>query len=104
MVLRTIATEREEKREFYCILERMMKMQEQIPVSFRNVEDVNKFVNIISKYDTDFDLYCGTYCVDAKSLLGIMTMDLRNVMFIKGNCDQAEKRVLEHELRSCALA
>lgn len=104
MVLRTIATEREEKREFYCILERMMKMQEQIPVSFRNVEDVNKFVNIISKYDTDFDLYCGTYCVDAKSLLGIMTMDLRNVMFLKGNCDQAEKRVLEHELRSCALA
>ena len=79
-------------------------MQEQIPVSFRNVEDVNKFVNIISKYDTDFDLYCGTYCVDAKSLLGIMTMDLRNVMFLKGNCDQAEKRVLEPELRSCALA
>ncbi len=79
-------------------------MQEQIPVSFRNVEDVNKFVNIISKYDTDFDLYCGTYCVDAKSLLGIMTMDLRNVMFLKGNCDKAEKRVLEHELRSCALA
>ncbi len=79
-------------------------MQEQITVSFRNVEDVNKFVNIISKYDTDFDLYCGTYCVDAKSLLGIMTMDLRNAMFLKGNCDQTEKKVLEHELRSCALA
>lgn len=78
-------------------------MIEQIPVSFRNVDDVNKFVNIISRYDADFDLYCGNYCVDAKSVLGILTMDLRNKMLLRGNCDTADKKDLESKLRSCAL-
>ena len=79
-------------------------MIEQIPVKLKNVDDVNRFVNILSKFDTEFDLYCGKYCVDAKSVLGIMTMDLRNKMFIRGNCDQEDKTVLEKELRRYALA
>lgn len=60
-----------------------------IQIKFDSVEDVNNFVNIVSKYDSDFDLYCGSYCVDAKSLLGIMTMDLRNSMLMTGNCDNS---------------
>ncbi len=79
-------------------------MGERIPVNFRNVEDVSRFVNILSKYDADIDLYCGNYCVDAKSLLGILTMDLRNPMFIRANCDASDKTVLVRELRKCALA
>ena len=82
-------------------------MMEQIPVRLKSVEDVNLFVKIVSKFDADFDLYCGAYCVDAKSILGIMTMDLRdlrNKMFIKGNCNTADKRVLENELKIHALA
>lgn len=79
-------------------------MIEQIPVSLKNVEDVNRFVNILSQFDIDFDLYCGKYCVDAKSILGIMTMDLRNKMMIQGNCNKDDRRVLERELKLNALA
>ena len=79
-------------------------MEEKIPVQFKNVNDVNKFVDIMSKFEGDFDLYCGRYCVDAKSILGILTMDLRNPMFIRGNCNPSEKRTLMRTLQANALA
>ncbi len=50
---------------------------ERIQVKFNDVTDVNKFVSLVSRHDSDVDLYCGSYCVDAKSILGIMTIDLR---------------------------
>ena len=50
---------------------------EKFEIKFNDVEDVSKFVHVVSQYDVDVDLYCGSYCVDAKSILGIMTMDLR---------------------------
>lgn len=71
---------------------------ETIQVKFETVDDVSKFVQVLSKYDCDFDLYCGSYCVDAKSILGIMTMDLRNKMWMTGVINQDEKRRLIHEL------
>ena len=40
---------------------------EKLEVRFKDVKDVNKFVHLVSKYDSDIDLYCGSYCVDAKS-------------------------------------
>ena len=38
-----------------------------VNIKFRDVADVNRFVHILSKYDADFNLYCGSYYVDAKS-------------------------------------
>ena len=50
-----------------------------INIKFNDVTDVNKFVHILSKYDADFNLYCGSYCVDAKSLLGKQHVDDRKL-------------------------
>ena len=61
-------------------------------------KQINRFVHILSKYDADFNLYCGSYYVDAKSLLGIMTMDLRNSMWMTGNCEPAEANQIIREL------
>ena len=79
-------------------------MGEKIPVHLKDVRDVNEFVNILSGFDGDFDLYCGRYCVDAKSILGIMTMDLRNQLFLTGNCEPSDKRNLVRALRDRAFA
>ena len=73
-----------------------------INIKFNDVTDVNKFVHILSKYDADFNLYCGSYCVDAKSLLGIMTMDLRNSM--TGNCEPNEASQIIRELGDVVAA
>ena len=75
-----------------------------INIKFNDVTDVSKFVHILSKYDADFNLYCGSYCVDAKSLLGIMTMDLRNSMWMTGNCEPSEENQIIRELGDVVAA
>ena len=39
-------------------------------------ENVKTFVSAVSKYPYDIDLRAGRYVVDAKSLLGILSLDL----------------------------
>ena len=45
-------------------------------VSFSKVMDVKRFVESISPFNGQFDLIDGMYIVDAKSLMGILAMDL----------------------------
>ncbi|MBQ1722000.1 MAG: HPr family phosphocarrier protein, partial [Lachnospiraceae bacterium] len=33
-------------------------------------------VNVISQFDSDFDLISGRYVIDAKSIMGIFSLDL----------------------------
>lgn len=77
---------------------------EKIQIKFNNVADVNKFVHLISDYDSDVDLHCGSYCVDAKSILGIMTMDLRNQMWVTCNGNRQERERLANDLSWVAVA
>ncbi|RKI24958.1 HPr family phosphocarrier protein [bacterium 1xD8-6] len=77
---------------------------EKIQIKFNDVTDVNKFVRLVSKYNSDVDLYCGSYCVDAKSILGIMTIDLRNQMWVTCNGDRTEKEQLTKDLTWLAVA
>ena len=77
---------------------------EKIQIKFNDVTDVNKFVRLVSKYNSYVDLYCGSYCVDAKSILGIMTIDLRNQMWVTCNGDRTEKEQLTKDLTWLAVA
>ena len=45
-------------------------------VSFSKVMDVKRFVEKISAFEGDFDLIDGKYVIDARSLMGILAMDL----------------------------
>ena len=54
------------------------------------VENVNKFVNIVSRYPFDMDLRAGRHVVDAKSVLGIFSLDLSRPITLDvydDNCD-----------------
>ena len=62
-----------------------------INIKFNDVTDVSKFVHILSKYDADFNLYCGSYCVDAKSLLGIMHLGINNEIALQMYTDDCEE-------------
>ena len=37
---------------------------------------VKSFVNDLAKFDVDFDLVSGRYVIDAKSIMGIFSLDL----------------------------
>ena len=45
-----------------------------------SIEKVRRFVSIISKFDIDATLKAGRYIVDAKSIMGIFSVDLTNPM------------------------
>lgn len=40
------------------------------------LDDVKKFVNFVSNYDFKIELVSGKYTVDAKSIMGIFSLDL----------------------------
>ncbi len=47
-----------------------------ILVNLSESQQIKNFVNIINKYSFDIDLCSGRYVVDAKSILGIFSLDL----------------------------
>lgn len=47
-----------------------------LKVKFDTIDHVKKFVNAIQTVDTDIDLVHNRYVIDAKSIMGIFSMDL----------------------------
>lgn len=47
-----------------------------VQISLNSIDKVKSFVNEITKYDNDFDLVSGRYVIDAKSIIGIFSLDL----------------------------
>ena len=47
-----------------------------ISIKLPLAENVKAFVNVVNKYPYDIDLRAGRYVVDAKSILGILSLDL----------------------------
>jgi phosphocarrier protein HPr len=45
-------------------------------IMLKSINDVKDFVNIVNNYDFDVDLTSGRYVVDAKSIMGIFSLDL----------------------------
>ncbi|MQN01363.1 MAG: HPr family phosphocarrier protein [Lachnospiraceae bacterium] len=47
-----------------------------VKISLNSIDKVKSFVNTISQFDSDFDLISGRYVIDAKSIMGIFSLDL----------------------------
>ena len=47
-----------------------------VKISLNSIDKVKSFVNDLTKFDTDFDLIAGRYVIDAKSIMGIFSLDL----------------------------
>lgn len=47
-----------------------------LKVKFSTIDHVKKFVNAIQSVDVDIDLVHNRYVIDAKSIMGIFSMDL----------------------------
>ena len=59
------------------------------------VENVNKFVNIVSRFPFEMDLRAGRHVVDAKSILGIFSLDLSRPITLEIYSDDCEKLMTE---------
>ena len=47
-----------------------------VDISLNSIDKVKSFVNDINRFDCDFDLVSGRYVIDAKSIMGIFSLDL----------------------------
>lgn len=60
-----------------------------VTINLKLAENVKNFVQIVSKYDYDIDLRSGRYVVDAKSILGIFSLDLSRPVVLEIYADDA---------------
>ena len=49
-----------------------------VMIRLSSIQDVRTFVDTVTKYTIDIDLSSGRYVVDAKSIMGIFSLDLLN--------------------------
>ena len=59
-----------------------------VQISLNSIDKVKSFVNDLMKFDTDFDLVSGRYVVDAKSIMGIFSLDLSKPIELNIQSDQ----------------
>lgn len=63
-----------------------------VQISLNSIDKVKSFVNDITKFDNDFDLVSGRYVIDAKSIMGIFSLDLSKPIDL---CIHAEDNIDE---------
>ena len=66
-------------------------------VLLNSIEKIKDFVNAITRYPYDFDLVSGRYTIDAKSIMGIFSLDLTHPLDLCAYTDGDEK--LQEELK-----
>lgn len=70
-----------------------MKRQKRIKLA--SIMDVKEFVNAASKCDFDVNVFYNQISVDAKSVLGVLSLDLSKILTVEYECEDA---VLDHVL------
>ena len=61
-----------------------------VDISLNSIDKVKSFVNTISKFDFDFDLVSGRYVIDAKSIMGIFSLDLSKPITLNIHADDTD--------------
>ena len=66
-----------------------------VQISLNSIDKVKSFVNEIAKFDNDFDLVSGRYVIDAKSIMGIFSLDLSKPINLNIHADENMNAILE---------
>lgn len=66
-----------------------------VQISLNSIDKVKSFVNDITKFDYDFDLVSGRYVIDAKSIMGIFSLDLSKPIDLAIHVESDEADILE---------
>lgn len=62
----------------------------EISIKLSNVEDIRSFVNEVILVDYDVDLVQGRYTIDAKSIMGIFSLNLRSPITLIARTDDSD--------------
>lgn len=70
-----------------------------VNVLLNSIEAVRKFVDTVSIYDCDMDMMTGNYVVDAKSIMGIFSMNLLHPLEFRIYDDSKKADDIIHKIR-----
>ena len=65
-----------------------------LQISLNSIDKVKSFVNDVTKYDCDFDLVSGRYVIDAKSIMGIFSLDLSKPLTLNVHADDNAEEIM----------
>ena len=65
-----------------------------VKICLNSIEKVKSFVNDITKFVVDFDLVSGRYVIDAKSIMGIFSLDLSKPIDLSIHADEELDSIL----------
>lgn len=66
-----------------------------VRISLNSIDKVKSFVNDVTKFDSDFDLVSGRYVIDAKSIMGIFSLDLSKPIDLNVHSEDNTEKILE---------
>ena len=66
-------------------------MKTEVKIRLSSIEDVRNFVEVVRQFEGDIDLSSGRYVVDAKSIMGIFSLDLMNPLTLTAHGEASEK-------------
>lgn len=66
-----------------------------VQISLNSIDKVKSFVNKITKFDYDFDLVSGRYVIDAKSIMGIFSLDLSKPIDLNIHAEEDSDVILQ---------
>lgn len=66
-----------------------------VKISLNSIDKVKTFVNDITKFQTDFDLVSGRYVIDAKSIMGIFSLDLSKPIDLNVHAEEDVQKILD---------
>lgn len=62
-----------------------------VKIKFGSFQSVSDFVNIVSRFEFDVELVSGRYTVDAKSIMGLYSLDLDKPIQLVAYTDDADR-------------
>ena len=66
-----------------------------VQISLNLIDKVKSFVNDITKFNNDFDLVSGRYVIDAKSIMGIFSLDLSKPINLNIHAEENMEDILK---------
>ena len=66
-----------------------------VQISLNSIGKVKSFVNAIAPFDFDFDIISGRYVIDAKSIMGIFSLDLSKPIDLNIHAEENVEAVLD---------
>ena len=66
-----------------------------VTVNINSIDKVKRFVSAITSFDNDFDLVCDRYVIDAKSIMGIFSLDLSKAIDLNIHDDDNIDEILK---------